>query len=167
MKRFFFCPIFMILIFLSNLQSVNACSLSIPPLRKEFRTAKSVFVGKILKIENSYVPNDREKQNIPENWKEGSLKNLDIFSKVTFEIKNEWKGNLPAEKTFIAVSYWDCGCPGDQDKFEENEEYILFANERNFITVCDSFREKLDGKAHLTKRLDKFWFRTWARIYPF
>ncbi len=167
MKHILFYMTLVVLILLSNLQIIYACTISIPPLRKEFRTAKSVFAGKVLKIENSYLPTEGEKQDIPENWTEGSLKNLNVFSKVTFEIKNEWKGNQPDKKTFIAVSYWSCGCPGDQDKFEENEEYIIFAERKNFITVCDGWREKLDGKSRLTKRLDKFWFRTWASVFPF
>jgi hypothetical protein len=167
MKPVFRLFIAAIFISLFSFQNISACSIYIPPLRKEFRKAKAVFAGKILKIEDYYVPTEAEKQDIPEHWTTGSLKNANIFSRVTIEIKNKWKGRLPGKKTFVAVSYWGCGCPGDQDRFKEGEEYVLFIENKNFITVCDSWREKVDGKEKLIKKLDDFRFRSWARIYPF
>jgi hypothetical protein len=163
------CRLFILLIFISIFcfQNISACSLYIPPLRREFRKAKAVFTGKILKVEDYYLPTEQEKPDIPENWTSGSLKNANIFSRVTIEIKKKWKGNLPGKKTFIAVSYWNCGCPGDQDRFEQGQEYIFFTERKNFITVCDSWRGKGFGKETLIKKLDNFWFRSWARIYPF
>lgn len=169
MKYYFRAFILLVSLISFCFQSITACSLDIPPLRKEFRNSKLVFLGKITKIEDYYVPTEQEKAYIPKYWKEISaeMKNNKIFSKVTFEIKNEWKGSLPENKEFLSVAYWGCGCPGEIDKFEIKKEYVIFSTEKNFVSVCDSFRQTIMEKPKLIKKLDDFWFRIWARIYPF
>jgi len=46
-------------------KTADACSIIIPPLRKEFREAKTVFVGRVIKITDYYTPNEQEKKTIP------------------------------------------------------------------------------------------------------
>ncbi len=168
MKQIYWFLILFVFLLTLTFQPLNACSINISPLRKEFRAANAVFVGKVLKIEDYYTPTEREKKEIPDDWTSGSMKDLKIFSKVTFAVQNKWKGNLSGKKEYVAVAYWSCGCPGvELDRFNVDVEYLIFASRKNFITVCDSFREKIEDKAKLIKKLDSFWFRTWARIYPF
>lgn len=161
MNRAFKISVMLALSVMIWFQTADACSISFTPLRKEFRAAKSVFLGKVVKIED-YVPSETEKASIPESWRDWKL-----FSKVKFEVKNKWKGNLSETREFIAVSYYDCGCPGDADQFKEGEEFFVFASGKHFITVCDAWRTRFENPKQLTKKLDSFGFRTWARIYPF
>jgi hypothetical protein len=162
MKRTFSVFASLVLASIFCFQTVNACSLKIPPLRKKFREAKSVFLGKVVKIVD-YSPSEAEKSAIPEYWQD-----YKYFSKVRFEIKNKWKGDVSENQEFLAVADWECGCPGDApERFKEGEEFIIFASGKKFIIVCDAGRTKIEGKEQLIKKLDEFWFRAWARIYPF
>lgn len=165
---------FVSLVFICALwfQTVSACSLYIPPLRKDFRAAKTVFLGKVLNIENDYIPTEEEKKSMPSHWKSSDGKLQDpysgnLYSKVTFEIKNKWKGDLSGQQAFAALAFWGCGCPGDWDQFKVGEEYVVFASGKKFITVCNAWRTRLSNKAATIKKLDDFGFRLWARIYPF
>lgn len=168
MKRILQVALTLVLALMLCFQSVNSCSIEIPPLRKEFRRAKSVFIGKVLKISDDYVPTEKEKQTIPEYWKEGYWKDKYIFSKVTFEVKKKWKGNVAETQDFVAVAYFFCGCPGgDIDKFKVGEEFLVLATGQNFVTICDSKNANSEWAKGDMKRFDNFWFRTWARIYPF
>jgi hypothetical protein len=100
---------------------------------------------------------------IPEHWQDSKY-----FSKVRFEIKNKWKGDVSENQEFLAVAYWDCGCPGDTiDQFKEGEEFLIFASGKKFVTVCDAWRTKIETKEQLVKKLNEFRFRAWSRIYPF
>lgn len=162
MKKVYQASSTLVLICIFLLRVSSPCSLNISPLRKDFRAAKSVFLGKVTSI-SDYSLSENDKSFIPESWQ-----NHKYFSKVRFEIKNKWKGDVSQNQEFIAVAYWWCGCPGGKpDEFKVGEEFIVFATGKKFITVCDTFRDKLDGKPALIKKLDSFGFRAWARIYPF
>jgi hypothetical protein len=150
------------------LQTAAACTIIIPPLRKEFRKAKAVFVGKITDVSFNYLPTEKEKRDIPEYWTEGAWKDKNIFSKVTVEINNEWKGGGAGKRVFVAVAQDFCACAATKmSEFKAGEEYLFFAAGKNFVAVCDS--DKTDSQWTIDKmqRLDDFWFRVWAGIYPF
>ena len=173
MKKFCFA-LTLTAIFLGSSQIAFSCTIYIPPFRKVYRESKSVFVGKVLKIEEYYNLTETDKRIIPEHWLQindrlrAASQYKGLFSKITFEIKDKWKGNIAERKDFISVSAYDCGCPGDGiNVFEIAQEYLVTAREKNFVSVCDSKTADSDWAKDDIKRLDKFWFRTWATIYPF
>lgn len=155
-------------------QTVFSCTIVIPSFRKTYRESKSVFIGEVLKIEEYYDVAGKERQ-ISEDWletndilKKASPQFKGLFSKVTFEIKNRWKGNLSKQEDFIAVAFYDCGCPDNGvDRFEIGKEYLVMASGKNFAAICDSKVADSDWAKTDIKRLNKFWFRVWATIYPF
>ena len=147
-------------------QTVGACSQISTPLRKEFKEAKAVFVGKVIKISQYYTPDEQEKKTIPRFWKEGYWKDKEVFSKVTFEITKKWKGGAAERREFVGVAYFSCGC-SKFIRLKEGTEYLVFATGQNFVTVCDSKDTESEFTKEKMKRLDRFWFRAWAEIYPF
>lgn len=149
-------------------QTINACSLVIPPLRKEFRKSKAVFIGKVLKVEETYSPTAKAEKNIPFFWREMALKYRFIYSKVTFEIKNKWKDNLPKTVDFVTIAAFDCNCPGGGiDFFEIGEEFLVMASGKRFAFICDSKKTSTEWAKSDIKRLNSFWFRAWTNLYPF
>jgi hypothetical protein len=149
------------LVFIFGFQNVIACTIEIAPLRKQFRGAKAVFIGKVVKI-SQFNPTETEKlQNVPENWRD-----MDNFSKITIEAQNKWKGSISSRKDFIGVIGFPCGCDSYQE-LKENKTYLFFVYEKNFLTICDAKESDKDWVKKEMKRLNNFGFRLWSRIYPF
>lgn len=149
------------LFFIFNLQNVIACTIEIAPLRKQFRAAKAVFIGKVVKI-SQYNPTETEKlRNVPENWRD-----MDSFSKITIEAQNKWKGNFSGRKDYIGVIGFPCGCDSYQE-LKENVTYLFFVYEKNFLTICNAKELDKNWVKKEIKQLDSFGFRFWSRIYPF
>lgn len=137
--------------------SALACSIYLPPLRHDFRKAETVFVGKVLSVEPAVLTKDEEK-------KLSKLKERELFSRIKFQIIKQWKGANVNEREYVGIAFDFCGCPDwPMDQFVEGKEYLIFAREKNTLSVCES----MSVTPEVMKRLDSFWFRTWARIYPF
>ncbi len=139
-----------------------ACSVSEVPLRKVFRHADAVFRGKVVQIVRREL-SPREKQLVPEVWRDWNQ-----FSLVTLDIENSWKGGLKGTKEFVAVDSYDCGCPNHLE-MNLGDELIVFSG-NIFLTVCQTVKTHPVNTRHTRQdvhRIDSFWFRTWARIYPF
>lgn len=150
------------LLFAFSSVDIIACTISEVPLRKQFRKSNAVFVGKVLKIEE-YNPTKEEKRKfISENWQSWTM-----FSKVTFEVRDKWKGNVPKTKEFLAAAFYTCGCDQNVSEYEIGKEYLIYAPENNFVTICDSKLTLNEWVKKEMKRLDSFSFRLWARIYLF
>jgi hypothetical protein len=162
MKRIFRAFASLVLASVFCFQAVNACTIKVPPFRKEFRRAESVFTGKVVKIVEAYSPTAKEAASFPEGWESWKY-----FSKITFEVKHKWKGDASDTREFVAVAFFDCGCPGGFDAFKTGEEFLVFADEKNFVWICDSYKIEDEWAKDRIKRLDSFWFRAWARVYPF
>jgi hypothetical protein len=162
MKKVIRLSVIIVLTLAVCFQSVNACTIEITPLRKEFKQAKSVFVGKVISVVE-HSPSEKETHLVPKylrNWKH--------FSKVTFEIMEKWKGNVSGRKEYLAVAYFMCGCPGPKlDEFKEGQKYLVFAETKNFVHICSAGNLSEDHVAKNAKRLNRFWFRVWANLYPF
>ena len=157
MKKFLVLLVLLIVSF----ESLIACTVEITPLRKEFRQANSVFVGKIIEIEDVALTEIEIQKLIPKEWRD-----LKVFSKITVEVKDKWKGNALGTKKIWSVTFGSCRC--DKPKqFEIGKEYLIFAKRDNFIAFCDSKPTTLDWAKDEMKQLDNAGFRLWARIYPF
>ncbi len=72
----------------------NACTIIETPQRRAFRGAKSVFIGKVIRIEENITEKERE-IFVPKDWRQYA------DGKVTFEVKKNWKGYLASQKTFF------------------------------------------------------------------
>lgn len=140
--------------------SVAACTIEISPLRKDFRRANSVFIGKLLSIDELTPNTSNEK--IPDEWSDWK-----VFSKIKFQVERKWKGSYAGEREFVAAAYYTCGCDTRMSQFVEGKEYLVFAESSDFVFVCSAEEIGRLTTTDKMKRLDSFWFRTWARIYPF
>lgn len=148
-----------LLVFLLLCSEAFACSISIPPLRKDFRGADAVFVGRVQSV--SMVPNP-DLSLIPKSWD-----NWKGFDRITFQVERQWKGDRVKTRDYVGVSAFDCGCPGDIDQFEVGRDYLVFARTERFVTICESEEIGRGYVGEKMKRLDSFWFRSWSRINPF
>lgn len=161
MKRPSQISIMFVLLFAFCLQSVNACTVEVLSLRKEFRKANAVFIGKIIDVNDVPISEAEKQKVIPQDWR-----NETLFSKVMVEIKQKWKGNLKKTQEFWGVVFGSCRCR-QPDNYKLGKEYLIFAQTNNFIAFCDSNEISYDSTKDDIKRLDNFGFRLWSRIYPF
>lgn len=142
-------PVFSILIFC--IQSVNACEFTGEPLRKTFRRSKAVFIAEVKDVQfNESVDHNK------------SL----VDGQLTFEIFSSWKGNFNNRVTLPANIANTCGCYSFRE-FKTGKKYIVFVDKKSVVHICDSDEAKTESGAEKIKNLNNFWFRTWARIYPF
>lgn len=157
MRRFSYICIFLIACFSISVQLAKACTVDIEPLRKTFRQSKYVFIGEIVSVESI------EKSELPEK-----LKKYDYLVKLTFKVENSWKGN---SKNITIYSSPFCSCPWRQYNFSVGKRFLVFADKNSYFDVCNLSNIEVDSDENnnlnlIIKRLDKFWFRTWASIYP-
>jgi hypothetical protein len=145
-------------LFFFSFENSIACTVVIEPLRKTLRHSKNVFVGEIISVDS---PNEAE---LPKKRKE-----FMYLSKLTFKVDKSWKGN---NKQVIVYSSPFCDCPMKQYNFSVGEKFLVFADRNSNYDICNlsniqlSF-DKNKNSQDIIKQLDKFWFRAWARIYPF
>ncbi|MFT3744859.1 MAG: hypothetical protein QM785_11285 [Pyrinomonadaceae bacterium] len=140
----------------------NGCTVEIESLRKQFRRANAVFMGKIIELDNGALTS-KELTRIPDDWRDTPQ----LISKVSFSIEKTWKGSSRKQAEYVGVPVFDCGCPGGKiDELVDGKEYLIFANEKNFITVCESAPADREHTRSQVKQLNSFWFRFFARIVP-
>jgi hypothetical protein len=161
MKKIAHISIFILLIigFFSN--SVNSCSISETPLRKQFRRAESVFIGKVIKVVE-FTATEKEINSVPENWRDWK-----VWSKVTFEVEKKWKGNISKTQEFISIAYFICACSTTVTEFKEGKEYLVFSERQSFVFVCESDENEGEYAKKKIKHINNFGFRFWSKIYPF
>ncbi len=150
MKKYFqfsICLLFTIGFFW---QSANACTIVIPPLRKEFRHSANVFVGEVIDI--SVVPKDFKDK-----------KDRLVGGTVKFRIEKSWKGGKKSEISLLS-DIVDTACGGQLSYFRTGEKYLVFA-EKDYVNFYKA--SKLENSNDKIKRLNDFGFRFWASIYPF
>jgi hypothetical protein len=141
--------------FVFFLQTANACSITVPPLRKEFRDSTDVFIGEVVEISDA-----------PQNYKD--KKERFIGGIVKFKIEKRWKG-VKASEVSLLSDIIDTTCGGGVggnliDYFRKGEKYLIFA-EKDYVHFYKS--SKLEDSESEIRRLNDFGFRLWTRIYPF
>lgn len=140
-------------------ESALACTCAHQKLSKRFRKAEAVFVGTSVYVDESDSKLVKSVQNYrPDRW--------------VLEAKKSWKG---VRSKLIAVEHdygdFSGSCPS-LTGFELDEDYLVFAyGSKLKVTVeCpDSVRIRKGDEypQKQMKRLDRFWFRFWARVWPF
>lgn len=128
----------------------NACSISSPPLRKQFRQSANVFMGEVLDITET-----------PKDYKD--KKKRFIGGIVKFKIEKSWKGTKETEISLLS-DIINTGCGEKPQYFTKGEKYLVFT-EKDYVYFYES--SKLAYSNDKIKKLDDFGFRLWARIYPF
>jgi|GEM_PF-7031049 len=142
--------------------STYACSVEIESLRKHFRHADTVFVGRVTSVRETTL-SEQEQAQVPDSWSDWKL-----YDQMDFQVMRQWKGARVKTKTYFGVGIYDCGCPGGPiDKFEVGNEYLIFAEHKRFLTVCESERIGSDFVKNEMKRLDGLGLRLWASVWPF
>jgi hypothetical protein len=130
---------------------ILACSVTISPLRKDFRWADTIFVGEVTDILDK-----------PDGIY--GTERYPVFGIVKFRVEKSWKGSNEDELTIPSDVAGGRYCPDDFDSFKKGEKYLVFAK-RNYVPFGMS--TKLQFAEDKLRRLDSFWFRTWARVYPY
>lgn len=146
-------PIFLALLLTSVFFSENsyACSAYTSPLKERFRKAETVFVGTVANVE-PYPPG--------RNW---TLDGLNQYT-VRFKTTKTWKGAEKGEREYVVFEL-DCDCDGTLDVPKLGKEYLVTPDKHPI--VCHAVATDTERGRNEIKRLDRFWFRTWATLYPF
>lgn len=158
MKRYFGSAILIILL-LSD--AVFACSVIISGLRTEFRRSKNIFVGEIV------IGNETNEPKIPEKLKE----KWNTLEKVRFKIIQSWKGQSSGEIDLFLSPL--CDCPNRMLLPEDDSKILVFTDKDGVLDACNMYVGNIDDVRRkeeidkTIKKLNSFWFRTWARAYPF
>lgn len=141
----------MALVIVVSIVSVHACTVTLWPLRTQFRKAESVFVATVTDITDA-----------PGNHEENKKKR--IFGKVTFDLEKGWKGVDRGQTSLLSDVGSSDGCLTKFDYFKKGEKYLIFAS-KGYVSFESA--TKFSNGRNTIKRLDDFWFRTWATVYPF
>jgi hypothetical protein len=131
-----------------------ACSCVEFSVRHKFRYSDAVFVGQVVEL----TPVEPSK-DFP----------LAMYA-VRFEVERRWKGAQGREVTAVA-DYDQRGWCGDLN-LTVGERYLIYApREKGRLHIYTDCGPNLDLKwkeaAEEMKRLDSFWLRMKARLYPY
>ncbi|MEJ7848193.1 MAG: hypothetical protein WKF92_08915 [Pyrinomonadaceae bacterium] len=154
--RAVFSSVVLVLCIIFFAEPAFACTCVLNSLSKRFRKAEAVFVG-------SFGDYKDESTSDVQNFRKG----LPIL-----EVKKAWKG---VKKEYVAVDFDFEGATGGCPWFyrlEKGKEYLIFAygKELKVSVECSDSREltaKYDWTSEELGKLDSFWFRTKARLWPF
>ncbi len=129
-----------------------ACTCNTFSVREKFRRAGAVFVGKV--VEKTPT---RPSEEFPS-----------AASVVRFEVERRWKGAEGREVT--AVADFDAPYACSTLTLTVGARYLIYAQrEQGRLHVYTECSESgaAESAADEVKRLDSFWFRTKARLYPY
>lgn len=155
MKLYFNALIVIPLLVTIGVANAYPCSITCSSLRNSFRKAKVIFVGEVVEI--------GERTNVSSE--------TSLF-RVKFRIEKSWKGVKGTEIVVLTdqVGIADDSrlCPGFN--FLEGEKYLVFiyGNDlRTFTGPCGGSSKPLTAVSNEIKKLNSWWFRFNARVFPF
>lgn len=142
--------LFIILLVTIGEQTVSACSCGEISTRKQFRSANSVFVGQVVTIKTG--------SNL-DAARDGDLY-VAIFN-VLQTCKGPSRGEFPV--------YFDPGLFGCSVNFQEGEKYLVYASHKGefFFDAFCSRTSPVSDASKDSRRLNRFWYRLFACIFPF
>lgn len=158
MNRFLVTSVISLLLFS---ETAIGCTVTIVGLRKQFRNSSQIFVGEFLSFED--LPPDGLPRKLVENW--------ETLGRARFKVENSWKGPESGE-TLLYVNPF-CVCPMRQFFPKPGDKLLVFADNDAVVDACDLYliemknERKKEDVERITKSLNSFWFRTWARLYSF
>jgi hypothetical protein len=130
--------------------SVYACSCADPSVREKFRWADVVFVGELV-----------EKADAEQNSSE-------LVHSTRFKVEKSWKG-VAARELKILFGFDMPGMCGDLP-LNIGERYLIYAYRRKegLITQVDCGPNRIaENVPDEINKLNGFWFRMFARLYPY
>jgi len=135
----------------------HACTCTIRKHRKDFRNAKTVFIGRVTDIKSDVqIPNELKQE---------------VFYQVTFAVEKRWKGSKGLLISALSNNGLG-GCGGF--KFQTGERYLVYAETAagSLVVFSSCARSApLNRESETTARnkrdLDSGWFRFLARMLPF
>ncbi len=132
-----------------------SCDCTVPKLRRDYREATAIFVGKVVEVRFNQSSDDKTRRLHP--------------MAVKLKVEKSWKGVRSPEITVITNEAITV-CGGFE--FREGERYIIYAYEKDLVTFnsCSrsrplNYEDEFDAKE--IKRLNSFWFRLMAQLNPF
>ena len=151
MKRLFHLA-FTTAVILISAQEVFPCSCADPSVREKFRAADSVFLGSLIEMS-------------PTN----PTKDFPLAANmVKFKVEKRWKGAGKSEIMALA-NYDQPGWCGDLNLMAGEKYLIYAAREKGRLVIYTDCGPNRNFKyaAEEIKRLKGFWFRFFARLYPY
>jgi hypothetical protein len=132
--------------------TVHACSCGEPSQREKFRKADIVFLGEL--VEQTFI------KEVP--------KDSTLFQAVNFSIKRQWKGTHQ-KQIRVLLEFDTPGMCGDLP-LVVGTEYLMYVYRKREGLVswidCGPNMLARDASADM-KNLNSFWFRFFARVWPF
>jgi hypothetical protein len=150
----YFCRTFLFLaLLMCSAPIAFSCSCSDPSQREKFREANTVFLGEVTEYGERKVT-DEDFSAYP--------------FLVRFKVERQWKGAKKQEIVALA-DYDNPGWCGDLD-LKVGERFLIYAYREKgrllVVTDCGPNRKAVYAEEELGK-LNNFWFRIFARVYPF
>ena len=138
----------------SSAQIVYSCTCSAANQRRSFKDAAVVFIGRVIEIREL-------KEDAP--YKGG----FPVALKVRLKVEKSWKGKKQPEITVLSQQYtgW---CGGFN--FKVGERYLLYAYTEDKWLIAHSVCTRSSPLAQASDQvnnLNNFWYRLFARMYPF
>lgn len=135
-------------------QAVYPCTCAAIGQRRAFKKASAVFIGRVVEI-NPYQGEPFEYGPFP------------ISQSVKLKVEKSWKGAEQPEIIVLSEKYFGW-CGGFN--FQAGDKYLLYAFSHDGKLVTHSVCTRSSPLSEATgqvKRLNNFWFRLFARTYPF
>jgi hypothetical protein len=135
-------------------QVVYSCTCTAANQRRSFKDAAVVFIGRVIEVSPI-------KEDI--SYNEG----FPLALKVKLNVEKSWKRKKRSDITVLSQQYtgW---CGGFN--FNPGERYLLYAYAEDKWLIADSVCARsspLSQASEQVKNLNNFWYRLFARIYPF
>lgn len=150
-----------VVILLTLADTAEACTITIVGLRKAYRASSQIFVGEFLSFGDSAT------DALPSKLA-GNRKMLD---KARFRIQRSWKGPASGEVELYLSPV--CDCPMREISPDRGDRFLILADKDGVVDACNMYiiemtdNRRQEDLKRIVDRLDSFWFRTWAGIYPF
>ena len=131
---------------------VAACECPIGTHKENFRWAKAIFIGEAMSVGTSKLSNPK-------------ISDRPLYA-ITFKVEKMWKG---AKKKEISVLTDSCASMCCLVQFREGAKYLVYMYEDSFVpSDCARSAEIESHRAQENmKDLNRFWFRTKARVWRF
>lgn len=145
---------FVVGLLVASSQAVYPCTCIAAGQRRSFRQAEAVFVGRVIEVRDF-------------NGEQPSKVGWPAALEVKLKVEKSWKRAKQPEITLLSQNYtgW---CGGFN--FVVGEQYLLYSYSEGNWLMADSICTRSVPLAHASdqiKNLNSFWYRLFARVFPF
>ena len=120
--------------------------------KEEFRTAKDIFVGEAVSVEEDKLFNPK-------------ISDRPLYS-ITFKVEKRWKGAMRGEVTVLTDSCASMCC---SIQFKVGMKYLVYVHKDSFVPSDCALSAPIGSyrAEENMKDLNSFWFRWKARLWRF